>query len=893
MTGASAPEPTPAAPSGDRAERADRPDRPGRALSWRAFAVGLASMALMAIWIHFHEVLVARPQPLAENSPPAAAVGVLLAVLGVGALVTVLRPRLRLGRGELTAIYAMLLIAAPLMSQGMWHRFLGLTVAIPHNQQNLVLYDAYSDRLWPHGPHLAADRAFADADSGTVRVTGGGELTRVDIPDSQRGATTGLELRSAPAAAPDAAEPAELRVRIPRDGGGGRVLEPGTLVHLSLLLRAAELSEGARVDLALESDRGTRVEVASVLEATRERYSQPGGFQRVGDPYVAVPRDLADHAEVVITLTGRGRVTVTDLTLFDNQALSQLHTGTLEARAGEAAGDALPPGVLLRPEHDASAEGLAYRLRGYVPWRQWAGPLGYWLAIVLAIFGSMYALGVLFRGQWADRERFGFPLIVLPRMLLEEREIDGRTVRPVWRSGSFRLGIGVAAGYGLLLGLGHYVSGFPQVAIDLAPADYVESAAAKAFIDGQSGGLRFQVVLVFVAIAAFVDLQLLASLLVFLVIAHVPYAAGEVFGWKLIEGPQDSFPFAHEQHIGAFLSVGLIVLWVSRQHLAGVARAVVRGGAEGRGDEAISYRAAVAMLLASFVCFALWGAATGLGTGNSLLFFGFLVVCGLVAARIRTEFGAPAAYFTPYFPFLVFYLLGGLETFRLETMLLAYVAGGFMAVAQFLLFAPSQVEMLQLSREQRVSAGGVSVAMWIGVAGGVLMGGYVMLVWAYGVGGDNIPYMRDWALHQDWYFTSLRQAVVEADTQSFLDSGAEAAAGAGESGNGPAIAAVGVGAGVTLAIAALRSVFVGFWLNPIGYVLANTFFVYAVWGSVLVAWAVKWLALKTGGPRLVREQLTPFFGGVFVGSVGAAAFWDLIAAVLTARGVQDVFVVLP
>ena len=65
-------------------------------------------------------------------------------------------------------------------------------------------------------------------------------------------------------------------------------------------------------------------------------------------------------------------------------------------------------------------------------------------------------------------------------------------------------------------------------------------------------------------------------------LVKVPYAFGEVLGWKNIRGPLDSWPFAQEQHIGAFLSLALIVLWVSRRHLAGVGRRVLglRGGVD-------------------------------------------------------------------------------------------------------------------------------------------------------------------------------------------------------------------------------------------------------------------------------------------------------------------------
>ncbi len=167
---------------------------PVRTFTFRAVAVGAFALVILAIWIHFHEVLVSMPHILAENSPPAGAVGVLLGVVGIGVLLARLRPSLRLSRGELAVIYAMLVAAAPIMSQGMWHRFLGLMAAIPHNEGGFEkLTDSYSEKLWPHGHHLIDNRRFANGLEGFVVEP----ANRADVIEAERtpiGATTAVEL---------------------------------------------------------------------------------------------------------------------------------------------------------------------------------------------------------------------------------------------------------------------------------------------------------------------------------------------------------------------------------------------------------------------------------------------------------------------------------------------------------------------------------------------------------------------------------------------------------------------------------------------------------------------------------------------------------------------------
>lgn len=857
-----------------------------RTLSFRATIIGAVAMVLMGLWIHYHEVLAPHPNILAENNPPASAVGVFLGVLAIGALVAACRRSLRLATGELLVVYSMLVVSAPLMSQGMWHRFLGLVISIPDFQENMPLVDSYSDKLWPHGERLIPD--FRSAPIPPDIPDPNQPVHRVAIPESPVGKTKGFRMRAG-----KEGEEATCRFEVPRYRDGREQLVPGERYYATALFKLSGFQSRSALTMELVTDAGERVPITTLRRDTPRAFSRPGGFLRAGEPALTLPRSVRESAEIVFTLAGPGEAIITDVVFFSNEAVARLRKGVAEIRESDL--DKLPENerssLVVRPDSLASPAGVVYTLKGYIPYRQWLTPLVYWGSIVMAMFLGLLGIGVIFRKQWSENERFSFPMVVLPRMLMEEREDGGRTVYAIWRKGAFKAGIFAAFAFCLLQGLNFYIPGMPNPTVEVDLAQYFSSPEMKAFVNGFSGA-QFKVILLFTAIAFFVDLDMLLSIILFFWLSKVPYYFGELFGWKNLKGPMDNFPFPHEQHIGAFLSLALVVLWTSRKHLAGVGRRILglKGGVDDSG-EGMSYRAAAALIVGAFVFFGVWGAMTGLGAGPALIFFGFLIVCGLSASRIRTECGAPATYFTPYFPYLIFFLLGGLFTFGTPTMLLTFVAGGFMAVAQFLLFAPAQVEMLHLADAQRVSPRGVRWALIVGALGGVLIGGYVMLVWAYGKGSDNIPYMKDWATGQNWYFTPLRNATAEADAEVV------AADKQGETPKpryptGPLIG-VGVGTTVTLLLAFLRTQFVGFWLHPIGYILANSYFCYMCWGSLFAAWAIKWIGLKVGGPRAVREKMTPFFGGMFVGCVAGMLFWDVVALVGQARGVTDVFTCFP
>jgi hypothetical protein len=82
-------------------------------------------------------------------------------------------------------------------------------------------------------------------------------------------------------------------------------------------------------------------------------------------------------------------------------------------------------------------------------------------------------------------------------------------------------------------------------------------------------------------------------------------------------------------------------------------------------------------------------------------------------------------------------------------------------------------------------------------------------------------------------------------------------------------------------------------LHPIGLLMVQTIYGNFAWLSVLVGWVLKRLVLSFGGARLYRAA-RPFFIGLILGDVLAAAGWGLDAAVRTAFGMPYTYVqVLP
>ena len=105
-----------------------------KGLTLRSLAVALFAIVVMAMHVQYVEVILADGSAVAEQALPIPAVTVFLGLLLVVAGLRWLARVQLLEKAELFCILLILLIATPIMTQGMWHRFVGLIAATPRSQ---------------------------------------------------------------------------------------------------------------------------------------------------------------------------------------------------------------------------------------------------------------------------------------------------------------------------------------------------------------------------------------------------------------------------------------------------------------------------------------------------------------------------------------------------------------------------------------------------------------------------------------------------------------------------------------------------------------------------------------------------------------------------------------
>lgn len=864
-----------------------------RGLTLRSVVVCLVAMFVMGIWIEYEELYqTAFGGPLAQNSPPNSAVGVIWVLLVISAVLYKLRSSLRLTTPELVVIYSALVLAAPLMTQGLWGRMFGLLAGIPHHQ-DFNSYDSLPSMLWPHGNNLCNNGQFQKEMEGFAQV-GEGKLQWADA-FLKEGARKSPVLSNG--GNPKASS--AISLTIPRyDRNRNEILVPGENFLFCCLVKADGFTKGSSYFVKMQADSGPSTQILVGTEATRKTFAQPDGFRRIGVNPVNIPSDLRENITLQIGINGEGKLTVQDVQFFNIEAVEGAYSGRNVVREKNLVKlDANERNfTIVRPDNLLSLAGLKYLFTGYIPLDQWIRPAIAWSLLIGALFAGFLGLNVLMRKQWVENERFTFPLTILPKNLFAEEQ-DGRGVwvRSIFRNRVMWIGFCVVLPLVLLKGINFY---FPQVPAPIFDqlnfGSYFTGTLAKTYFKNIGIGIGTGIGLPFcvLAIALLIETDILFSLWASFLIFQLWFVFGKAANFNRFPG----YPWDFQQAMGAFIGYALLALFVGRHHLWQVLKQVT-GRTRGKdaldeSQEVMSYRMALLLLAGSLGGIALWAVWTGMGALAGLLFFGYMLTCGFAASKIRAECGAPFALLTPYKGMQFIGALGGFAIFGSTGMLVASIAAGFMCVICFLLIAPVQVEMMELGRHFRVKPRDVGAGLTLGLLGGLFIGGFVLLCWLYGFGANNMKIT--WPYEQNWYFTEFRTGQLNAD-RAFEAGTLHSTPETQPLNFSKNVDAKGLGIGVviTITLAALRSAFMWFPFHPIGYVLASSHFMQSVWFALFIAWLTRLIVFRVGGAQTIRRGLVPFCVGMFLACIASIGIFDLVGICLRLNGVVDIYTKIP
>lgn len=842
----------------------------------RSFIATIVSMLLAGMYVQYSMVILGECYMIPESAIPIPAMLVLLVLLAfVGILGMLFKVRI-LSKAELVCVAFATLIAVPMMTQGFWHRFLGVTSA-PLRNGSFDYLDAYNDNLWPHGPNLLEDAV--EIASGDVKTSE--ELSFAGVNEPGRLSWSEVEYEEGKKALlptitnKNAEDETFLSYSIPVSYGENEsVAKPG-YPHLASILARTDGDE-AETEIfaqAFADENTVPVTLFSGRKANKKTYLHKTGFVRIGQYGVIPAASCQSNLVVRIGLKGRGSVTFADPKLMSVFALEAAFTGRKIIRESDYL--AIPPherpaGVVIKPDNMWSARGVSYFFKGYIPLGEWVRPAIVWGSYMLLLSLAFFTINVMMRKKWAESERYPMPNAKIPVALIGAEDKKDSPFAEIWKNRYAWAGIAIAFLYGIAKGAHFYNPKLPDFDISINLGEYVTNP-----VYGGMFNVSFVFSLFVCSIAVFFELNVLLSIVVGYWVFRSFYCLGHISGIDVNSG----FPWREQQVIGSYIGYFLVVIALSWKYILGILKDAFKGTKKEEGD-VFSSRVALVLFILCHAGIIAWAKATGSSVSSMLMMFCFLVLVGFVAAKYRAECGSPFGYFSPYNSMVFVGVCGGIAVFGTSGMLVALILSGFLTVTVFYLVPGLQFEAIQIGKKMRIKPSHIAWTCLLGLAGGLFIGGWVFLSNAYSYGGDNIKFQ--WAFNGLNWFMNQYRTTLNTATVDWLRQSTEAG---GATGPDWAARAMGFGGIVMIVLTLLRQFFAGFWFHPLGFLLAPTNLNDgANWGTLLVAWAIRMIVLKVGGAHAVRTKLQPFFAGVFVGCLLAIAVFTVVNAMSVASG---------
>jgi len=480
-----------------------------------------------------------------------------------------------------------------------------------------------------------------------------------------------------------------------------------------------------------------------------------------------------------------------------------------------------------------------------VPWSVWTIPAAFWLSTSLVLSVIVICWSVLIRRQWVEQERYPFPLVQIPKMVVTPA--SGQIFNHFLRNRLLWVGLLAAIGIHLLRGLHRYDPSIPYVKISYSFAPLITEKPWIALVQGWP--LWGRIYLAVIGVTYFLQLDVSFSLWFFFLFYKLQEVGILAFSIRGISTQQ--------QVMGAdFVLIGFLT-WMGRRHLQSVFLAVtgsVRSSAQD--SQLMSYRLALAGIIVGGITFvALFGSA-GMSSLVAIVFLILLlglatITCWMVAnaGMLLVNVGlAPFSLLTTFF--------GSRPIGRTNLTLLAFDRSvqSHWSSESLMPYAMQGLRLSdQVDRHQRKLIPLMLVSILIAISTAYVCS----LKFIYHQGATSL---EGW-VYNSFGFRGLTQAYTAI--QNPYDPSLSG------------IISAGVGGIWTGFLLFMRQRFLWWPFHPIGYIVGITYAPCHLWFSTLLGWTIKILLLKFFGVGAYR-RLQPLFLGLILGEYFMSAFWIFV-----------------
>ena len=475
----------------------------------------------------------------------------------------------------------------------------------------------------------------------------------------------------------------------------------------------------------------------------------------------------------------------------------------------------------------------------------WLVPLAVWGAFFLVLLGVYLCMTILVRKPWIENEKLSFPLVQLPLALTAD---DSET--HVLRSPRLWMGFGLAFGISLLNGLHELVPSIPDVQIH--PYDLHQFVTTPPW--NAIGGTQTTFYPFAIGMAYFMPLDLSFSCWFFFLASRLFRVMGAMAGWAETSGAE--FPYFGEQASGAWLGLGLLLLYAGRASWRDALRSAWEGQRAPDPAEALRLRCALIGLCVGIVLLGVFSQLIGMSLWVGVGFFGIVLLLGFTITRVRAEFGAPHEI-NFVNPAQVLVTVFGTTAFSPQNLTLLGTMHWFNRGYRNHPM-PNQLEAFKiLEGKPGARFGNIVTALAIASLVSLLSTYWANLHITYAAGAAaKATGFKSWVGEEGFSSIAawMTQPKPPATTGLYYIAG---------------------GLILTLLLSAMRFYFVWWPFHPAGYALAFSFAMEYFWMPVFIAWALKAVLLRYGGMTAYRGGI-PFFLGLILGDYVMGSLWAII-----------------
>jgi len=484
---------------------------------------------------------------------------------------------------------------------------------------------------------------------------------------------------------------------------------------------------------------------------------------------------------------------------------------------------------------------------GAVPWAAWIKPLCAWGLFMFAFYFTLYCLSTILRRQWAERERFAFPLIQVPLGVVSD-PLPGSVLNNFFKNRLLLLGVSIPVLIHLINGLHSHFPSIPQIPLTYNIYEVFTEKPFYVMRWGQS--LRIMIFFSVIGVAYLLTLEISLSLWFFFLFFKLEQMFLEIAGLRPGGG------FFNRQVMGGYLVFVTAILWTSREHLVNIFRKAFSSRlALDDSDEPLSYRSAALGFLSGFIVLVIlcviagytwWVAAASmlLAFVISIVLSWFVVNAGLL--RIQA----------PFMPWQYIHVIGGISVLGNQNVALSsFQRGIFRHWSDFVM--PHYLHGFRAAGEVKLSRRKLFYIIALASVVAYVVSVYARLNLVYQEGALNLRNSSYVSIPR-WFFEWINGWITSHRGREFM-----------------AVPGMISGATLTLFLIGMRHRFLWWPFHSIGFLLGNTPPAGQLWSCICIGWLIKSNTLRFSGPPGYR-RLRPFFLGLIFGEYLMVGFWMMV-----------------